>query len=68
MRYSIEPKDRKYVKGYSFSSFFQKKIGNKYGKDLMNTTTKEEADAAETASNRVFQKQQRPQKIRLQIK
>ena len=34
----------------------------------MNTITKEEADAAETASNRVFQKQQRPQKIRLQIK
>ena len=31
MRYSIEPKSRKYVKGYGFLSF-TKTFGNKYGK------------------------------------
>ena len=39
MRYSAEPKFRKYVKGYCFLSF-AKKIGNKYGKKLMDTGTK----------------------------
>ena len=39
MRYSIESKFRKYVKGYGFLSF-AKKFANKYGKTLMNTATK----------------------------
>ena len=34
MRYSTEPKYRKYVKGYGFLSF-AKNFGNKYGKKLM---------------------------------
>ena len=42
MRYSTEPRFRKYVKGY--------------GKTLMDTTTKTGADAAKTASKRVVQK------------
>ena len=39
MRYSIEPKFRKYVKGYDFLSF-AKNIGNKYGKKLMELQLK----------------------------
>ena len=41
MRYSTEPKFRKCVKGYGFLSF-AKRFGNKYGKQLMDTTTKME--------------------------
>ena len=39
MRYSIEPRERRYVKGYGFLSF-ARNIGNKYGKKLMNTAIK----------------------------
>ena len=55
MRYSTEPRFRKYVKGYGFLSF-AKKIGNKYGKKFMDTATKTGLDAAKTASKRVVQK------------
>ena len=55
MRYSAEPKFRKYVKGYGFLSFV-KKFGNKYDKKLMDTATKTGIDAAKTASKRVVQK------------
>ena len=48
MRYSTEPRFRKYVKGYGFLSF-ARKFGDKYGKKLMDTATK-------TASKRVVQK------------
>ena len=36
MRYSLEPKYRKYVHGYGFLSF-ARTFGNKYGKKLINT-------------------------------
>ena len=39
MRYSTEPRFRKYFKGYGFLSF-ARKFGNKYGKKLMDTATK----------------------------
>ena len=39
MRYSIEPRERRYIKGYGFL-FFAKNFGNKYGKKLMNTAIK----------------------------
>ena len=39
MRYSIEPRERRYIKGYGFLSF-AKKFGNEYGKKLMNTAIK----------------------------
>ena len=55
MRYSTEPKYRKYVKGYGFLSF-ARKSGDKYGKKLMDTATKTGIDAAKTASKRVVQK------------
>ena len=39
MRYSIEPKERRYVKGYVFLSF-AKNFGNKCDNELMNTAIK----------------------------
>ena len=39
MRYSIEPRKRRYIKGYGFLSF-ARSFGNKYGKVLMNTAIK----------------------------
>ena len=55
MRYSIETRFRKYVKGYGFLSF-AKKFGNKYSKKLMDTATKTGIDAPKTALKRVVQK------------
>ena len=55
MRYSTEPRFRKYVKGYGFLSF-ARKFGDKYDKKLMDTATKTGMDAAKTASKRVVQK------------
>ena len=55
MRYSTEPRFRKYSKGYGFLPF-AKNFGNKYGKKLMDTATKTGIDAAKTASKRVVQK------------
>ena len=55
MRYSTEPKFKKYVKRYGFLSF-ARKFGDKYGKKLIDTTTKTGIDAAKMASKRVIQK------------
>ena len=55
MRYSTEPRFRKYVKGYGFLSF-ARKFGNKYGKKLMDTATKTGMDVAKIASKKVVQK------------
>ena len=52
MRYSTEPKYRKYVKRYGFLSF-ARKFGDKCGKKLMDAATKTGIDAAKTASIRV---------------
>ena len=53
MRYSTEPRFRKYVKGFGFLSF-ARKFGDKQGKKLLATATK--IDAAKTASESVVQK------------
>ena len=40
MRYSIEPRDRIYVKGYGFLSFAKntgKSLSNKYGQELLDS-------------------------------
>ena len=55
MRYSTEPRFRKYFKGYDYLSF-ARKFGDKYGKKLKDTATKTGMDAAKTASERVVQK------------
>ena len=44
MRYSAEPRSRKYVKGYGFLSF-GKKFDNRYGKKLKDIATKTGIDA-----------------------
>ena len=55
MRYSIEPTDRVYVKGYGFMSF-ARSMSNKYGKKLVDTAKKSATDAIKTASERAIQK------------
>ena len=55
MRYSFEPRDRIYLKGYGFFSF-AKNIGNKYGKKLFDTAKKSTTDVIKTASKRAIQK------------
>ena len=59
MRYSIEPRDRIYVKGYGFLSFAKnmgKSLSNKYGQKLLDCAKKSTADAIKTASKRAIQK------------
>ena len=55
MRYSIEPRDRVYMKGYGFMSF-ARGLSNKYGKKLAGTAKKSTTDAIITASKRAIQK------------
>ena len=55
MRYSTEPRFRKYVKVYGFLPF-PRKFGDKYGKKLIDTATKTGIDAVKTASKRIVQK------------
>ena len=55
MRYSLEPRDRIYVKGYGFMSF-ARSMSNKYGKKLVDTAKKSATDAIKTASKRAIQK------------
>ena len=55
MRYSLEPKYRKYVQGYGFLSF-ARKFGDKYGNKLMDIATKTGIDAPKTASKRVVRR------------
>ena len=54
MRYSTEPRFRKYVKGYGFFSF-ARTFGDKYGKKLIDAA-KTRIDAAKTVLKRVVQK------------
>ena len=55
MRYSIEPRDRIYVKGYGFMSF-ARSMSNKYGKKLVDPAKTSAIDAIKTASKRAIQK------------
>ena len=55
MRYSAEPRFRKYVGGYGFLSV-ARKFGDKYCNKLMDNATKTGIDAAKTASKRIVQK------------
>ena len=55
MRYSIEPRERRYVKGYGFLSLARnlgahatkaaKNLSNKYGQKLADTAKKSATDA-----------------------
>ena len=66
MRYSIEPRERRHVKGYGFLSFARnigahatkvaKNMSNKYGQKLVDTAKKSAANAIKTAPKRAIQK------------
>ena len=66
MRYSIEPRERRHVKGYGFLSFARnigtyatkvaKNMSNKYSQKLVDTAKKSATDAVKTASKRAIRK------------
>ena len=59
MRYSIEPGDRVYVKGYGFLSFAKnmgKNLSHKYGQKVLDSVKKFKKDAVKTTSKRAIQK------------
>ena len=66
MRYSIEPRERRYVKAYGFLSFAKnigthaakvaKNMSNKYSQKIVDTAKKSATDATKTASKRAIQK------------
>ena len=59
MRYSIEPRDRRYVKGYGFLSFAKnigKNISNKYSQQLVDSSEKSATDSIKAASKSTIQK------------
>ena len=59
MRYSIEPRDRIYVKRYGFLSFTKdigKNLSDKYGQNLFERAKKSTNDAIKIVSKRAIQK------------
>ena len=63
MCYSIKPRDRRYVKGYGFSSSARnigknigKNISNKYSQKLVDIAKKSATDAIKIASKSAIQK------------
>ena len=66
MRYSIEHRERRHVKGFGFFSFARnigthaskvaKSMSNKYSQKLVGTAKKSATDAIKTASKRAIQK------------
>ena len=70
MRYSIEHRERRYVKGYGFLIFARnldthsikvtKNLNNKYGQKLADSATKSAADAFKITSKREIQKTAEP--------
>ena len=62
MRYSIEPRDRIYVKGYGFLSFAKnmgKSLSNKYSQKLLDSAKKSTTDAIKKHQKEQFNKQQK---------
>ena len=66
MRYSTEPRDRIYVKGYGFLSLAKnmgtyatkvtKNLSNQYSQKLLDSTKMSTTDSIKTASKRAIQK------------
>ena len=59
MRYSVEPRDRIYVKEYGLLPFAKNmgsSLSNNYGQKLLDSAKKFTADAIKTASKRPIQK------------
>ena len=67
MRYSVQPKDQIFVKGYGFSSFaknmhtnigkfISRTLSAKYSQKLLDYAKQSATDAHETSSKRAYQK------------
>ena len=57
MRYSTEPRDRIYVKGYGFLYFaknIRKNLSNKFDQKLLDSTKKSATDAMKTELKRTI--------------
>ena len=62
MRYSIKPRDRRYVKGYgslSFAKNMGKNLSNKHGQKLLDSAKKSTTDAIKKHRKEQFKKQQK---------
>ena len=62
MRYSIEPRDRIYGKGYGFLTFaknMDKNLSNKYGQNFLDSAKKSTTEEIKTDSKRAIQKKQK---------
>ena len=62
MCYSIEPKERRYVKGYGFLSF-ARNFSDKYSKSLMVKGIDVSKKFAKTAGKKILKKQQKQLEI-----
>ena len=59
MRYTFEPRDKIYVKGYGFLSFAKnmgKTLSNEYGQKLLHSAKKSTTDVTKTDSKWAIQK------------
>ena len=62
MRYSIEPRERRYVKGYGFVTF-ARNFNDKYSKSLMDKGIDVSKTFAKTAGKKYLKKQQKQLEI-----
>ena len=62
MRYSIEPRERRYVKGYGFISF-SRNFSDKYSKSLIDKGIDVSKNFAKTAGEKYLKKQQKQLEI-----
>ena len=62
MRYSIEPRERRYVKGYGFMSF-ARNFSDKYSKSLIDKGIDLSKTFAKTAGKKYLKKQQKQLEI-----
>ena len=63
MRYSIEPRERRYVKGYGFISF-ARNFGDKYSESLMDLSK----TFAKTVGKNILKETAKQQEIQLALK
>ena len=61
MRYSIEPRERRYVKGYGFMSF-ARNFTDKYSKSLMDKGIDLSKTFAKTAGKKILKETAKPSK------
>ena len=62
MRYSIEPRERRFVKGYVFLSF-ARNFSDKYSKSLIDKGIDVSKKIAKTAGKKILKKQQKQVEI-----